>query len=46
MRQNMTNVQNDLSQVMKNYVPVSELEKLRQRVEALENSKGGDDSAS
>lgn len=46
MRQNVTNVQNDLSQVMKNYVPVSELEKLRQRVEALENSKGGDDSGS
>lgn len=46
MRQNVTNVQNDLSQVMKNYVPTSELEKLRQRVEALENAKGGDNSGS
>ena len=46
MRQNITNVQNDLSQVMKNYVPTSELEKLRQRVEALENAKGGDNSGS
>lgn len=46
MRQNMTNVQNDLSQVMRNYVPASELEKLQQRVAALEKVKGVDDSGS
>lgn len=47
MKQLTTNMQNDVSKIMKNYVPASDFEKLKAEVEALKtSSEGGDDSGS